>query len=363
MISSINLFGGTGRVCTDIANKFAQLNYEVTILSFYGDQPYFKLDPAVKVVAAFDKKYNFKLFLPFVVLKLRRKIQQVNPDILINVDSALFVYSLVSTYQLGIKNIVWEHFNFHVSLGASVRVWARRLAVKYADAIVTLTKQDKSNWEDNLNCRVPIVTIPNPSPFHNLTYNRNKAKIVLSAGRLTYQKGFDRLLDVWHMVKQHAAAEDWKLHVVGSGELQIELENKINTLQLTPSVQLIPATTNIQEHYRNAGIYCMASRFEGFGMVLIEAQAFGIPVVSYDCEAGPAEIISNDQNGFLVKDGDATALKTALLNLMENEGERLRMGEQSFNNSFNYTIDVVIENWIALFNHIFNKSMAELNEF
>ncbi|QJD97536.1 glycosyltransferase family 4 protein [Mucilaginibacter robiniae] len=361
-ISSINLFGGTGRVCTEIANALARLDYTVTILSFHGDKPYFELHSSIKVVKLYSKKYNFKLFLPFVILKLRQKVKKIDPDILINVDSALFAYSFVSTKRLNIKNIVWEHFNFNVSLGASVRIWARRLAVKHADVIVTLTSLDKNIWEKNLDCKVPITSIPNPLPFYNEIYDPNKNKVVLSVGRLTQEKGFDRLLDVWYIVKQNATAADWQLHIVGSGELKSALENKIDALQLNSSVQLIPATSTIQDHYQDAAIYCMTSRFEGFGMVLIEAEAFGLPIVSYNCEIGPVEIIKHNHNGYLIKDGDEKSLANALLYLMDNEDERLQMGERAFNDSANYRVDVVIKRWLALFHYICTDHRAEHNK-
>ncbi|MDB5110381.1 MAG: putative glycosyltransferase, partial [Mucilaginibacter sp.] len=158
-ISSISQAGGTGRVCTNIANKLSELGYEVTILSMYGKTPFFELSPDITVVAAFNKKYNFKLFLPYTIFRLRRKITTINPDILINVDSALFLYSLVSGLGVRFKNIVWEHFNFNVTLNSKVRIVSRRLAALFSDAIVTLTHTDKNNWEKNLNCKAPIFII------------------------------------------------------------------------------------------------------------------------------------------------------------------------------------------------------------
>src|ERR1700712_309556 len=107
-ISSISEAGGTGRACTEIANKLSGLNYDVTILSMYGDVPFFELDPAIKPINVFRKKYSFKWFLPLVILKLRSKITRIDPDFLINVDSALFIYSWISGWGLRFKNVVWE---------------------------------------------------------------------------------------------------------------------------------------------------------------------------------------------------------------------------------------------------------------
>jgi len=353
-IASISKAGGTERVCTAIANKLAQLGYEVTIISFYGSAPFFELQENIRFVYLFQKKYNFKLFLPLVILKLRKKIKEINPSILINVDSALFIYTFLSTLRLNQKNIVWEHFSYNESLGAKVRVLSRKLSVKYADAIVTLTNKDKSNWEQNLICKAPVFTINNPSPFYNLTIedNANRKNIVLSVGRLTYQKGFDRLLEAWKIVNNSNITSGWELHIVGSGELKNEIEKEITSLNLSNSVKLFPVTSNIQEHYQQASIFCLSSRFEGFPMVLLEAQSFELPIVSFDCETGPSEIISNFKNGILVKNGDIAELSERLLYLIKNENIRLEMGKSASKNSFNYSIDVIIKSWIHLFNSL-----------
>ncbi|MGI4751219.1 MAG: glycosyltransferase family 4 protein [Janthinobacterium lividum] len=347
-ISSITLTGGTERVCSVIANKLSQLGYQVIILSMYGEKPFFELEENVKVISVFRQKHTFKLFLPIVILKLRKSIKTINPDVLINADSALYIYSLVAGFRFTFKNIVWEHFNFHVSLNTIVRGFSRKLAAKYSDAIITLTHKDNNNWKRNLSCKAPVYTINNPLPFNNSTYNDNLRKpVVLSVGRLTFQKGFDRLIDVWNLLKSNGY-QDWELHIVGSGELKENLVHQIDTLNLAGSVKLISATDKIEEHYKQASIYCMTSRFEGFGMVLIEAQSFGLPVVSYDCEAGPSEII-NSENGILVEDGDKQALVNALTYLMVHEEVRLKIGVKAFENSSNYNIDVIIKKWLNLF--------------
>lgn len=347
-ISSITLTGGTERVCSLIANKLSQLGYQVTILSMYGETSFFKLEENVKVVSVFQKKYAFKLFLPVVIFKLRKSIKTINPDILINADSALYIYSLVCSYGFDFKNIVWEHFTFHVSLNTIVRGFSRKLAAKYSDAIITLTHKDNDNWKSNLSCKAPIYTINNPLPFNNSAYEDNLRKsTILSVGRLSFEKGFDRLIDVWNTIKSHGY-QDWELHIVGSGELKQNLEHQIHTLNLGNSVKLLSATNKIEAHYQHASIYCMTSRFEGFGMVLIEAQSFGLPVVSYNCEAGPSEIISSE-NGILVQDGDKQALENALIFLIDHKEIRLKMGEKAFENSSNYNIDEIIKKWIKLF--------------
>jgi hypothetical protein len=123
LISSISQAGGTGRVCAIISNKLAQLGYDVTIISFFGEHSYFALEQNVKTEMLFKRRYPFKFILPFVILKLRSVIKKAKPDFLINVDTALFPYSYYSSLGLKFKNIAWEHFNFNVTLNASIRVY------------------------------------------------------------------------------------------------------------------------------------------------------------------------------------------------------------------------------------------------
>lgn len=349
-ISSISEAGGTGRVCALIANELVERGYNVTILSFYGKDTFFKLHSAVKTVMLFNRQYAFKLMLPYVVFKIRKQLLKIKPDILINVDTALFPYSHYSSLGMKIKNVAWEHFNFNVTLNAQVRKFGRQLAAKNAACIVTLTEKDKQNWLNNLICKGPVIAINNPSSFRSGAIDFDKKEnIALAVGRLTYQKGFERLIDTWSIIKEKAPA-GWKLCIVGSGELKTNLQDQIERLLLNSDIEIIPATSQIQEYYLNASIYCMTSLFEGFPMVLLEAQNYGLPLVSFDCETGPAEIIRD--NGFLVKDNDKEAFANAVLKLINSKELRQEMGERSLQNAKNYTIDSIINHWIALFNSI-----------
>lgn len=349
-IASISGAGGTERACCEIANSLSDRGYEITILSMYGASSFFNLKPAITVKALFSVKQKTRLMIPVSVYKIRHILKDILPDILISVDAALFSYAYTAALFQRIPHIVWEHFNFNVSLQANIRVISRRLAAKYSTAVVTLTNKDVINWKMNLNCRCRILSIPNPSPFSFVSKNECVRKpIVLSVGRLTAQKGFDRLLEGWSKIAGRIG-KNWELHIVGSGELKGYLEELVDSLKLS-SVKMLETTTNIEQHYKEASIYCMTSRFEGFPMVLIEAQSFGLPVISYDCPTGPAEII-NAQNGILIRDGDEDTLQQSLLHLMENEPTRLAMGENAFKNSFKYHINTITSQWISLFNRI-----------
>jgi glycosyltransferase involved in cell wall biosynthesis len=347
-ISSVELAGGTERVCSEIANGLAKLGWHVSVLSMYGNVPFFHLRPEIQVHCVFKEKQSSN-FVPITVFKIRKLLTVIDPEILISVDSAIFVYAFFSSWWLRIKHLVWEHFNFSVSLGARIRIIARQLAARYSTAIVTLTAGDQEEWRTELNCRSKLTTIPNPSPSSPSTERIVARKpVVLAVGRLTYQKGFDLLLEAWKWVTS-LTETDWQLRIVGSGEDERLLKEKIDSLGVATSVQLVPRTPDIKAHYMEASIFCLSSRFEGFPMVLLEAQAFGLPLVSYNCKTGPAEII-NDGNGILVKDGNPQLMADALIKLINNKELRNEMGRKSFNNSLKYDINVIVKLWTALLN-------------
>jgi glycosyltransferase involved in cell wall biosynthesis len=345
-ISSVNLSGGTERVCTEVANKLASLGWHVSILSIYGETPFFPLRPEVHVRCVYSAKMASKSPIS-TIFKARKLLKLLKPEVLISVDSAMFAYAIIGGCYLNLEHMVWEHFNFSVSLNSTVRIIARQLAARYSHTIITLTEVDRREWEANLKCKSRVITIPNPSPFKSQgDLFGYREQIVLAVGRLTYQKGFDRLLDVWLLVTS-LIGNDWKLYIVGSGEDEEMLKNKITRLNLSHTVKLIPRTAHIEMHYRKAKIFCLPSRFEGFPMVLLEAQSYGLPLVSYNCKTGPAEILDNG-NGILVEDNNQHLMANALLSLMNDESLRIEMANNSLTNSTKYDIDVIIKHWTAL---------------
>lgn len=345
-ISSLANAGGTERVCTEIANNLSQLGFSVTILSMYAGKPFFSLSNNIESAFIYPKKAYSKILVPATLLKVRQRLDNIAPDVLINVDSALFIYSAPACSRLKIKNLVWEHFNYNAGRYSLARILSRKLACKFSDAIITLTHADNSNWTNNKLCKAPVITINNPSPSMpaDLQPNTNREAVVLAVGRLNHQKGFDQLLDAWQIVNANNTC-NWQLHIVGSGELKQQLEQKINALGLKQSVKLIPATPSIYQHYNKAGIYCLSSRYEGFPMVLLEAQAFGLPIVSFDCETGPAEIIKHDETGLLVQNSNTQALADALISLMNNKAKRIEMGANALKRALNYSTQSIIKEW------------------
>lgn len=225
----------------------------------------------------------------------------------------------------------------------------RRIAAKYCDFIVTLTKRDKELWEQGIKTiNANIVSIPNPSPYEDIQHTPNlDFKTILSVGHLRHVKGFDLLIEAW--AKVCAFNADWTLCIVGSGEEEEKLKQQVSGLGISSRVSFISVVKDVEPYYRTSSFYCLSSRFEGLPMVLLEAQAFGLPIVSFDCEVGPSEIVDDGINGWLVPPQNIESLKKALLNAIYISKEDYeKFSKNSVDNSKLFAVDNIINKWIDI---------------
>lgn len=350
LIGNLSSSGGTERVTTLIANNLAKYSkYEISILSIVdGKIPFFDLDPKISIHSLHDKKVSFKSNYLSTVWNIRKFVQVQKIDTLIVVDSIACIFTIPALLGLKVKHISWEHFNFNNNNGVKLRDLSRKLAAKYCDYVITLTEKDKILWENNLkNINAQVIAISNPCPFPIIqSYTKEKnTKIVLAVGRLTHVKGFDMLLQAWTHV--HQFLPEWHLKIVGEGEDREKLSNFILNNNLTSSVELVGNTNNIKDYYEQAEILCLSSHFEGFPMVLLEAQAFGLPIVAFDCETGPAEILA-DTDSILVPQNNINLFASSLIDLMKNEEKRKLINFKSKEKAKIYQPQSIIEQWIKL---------------
>lgn len=351
LIGDISLSGGTERVCSIVANELVKENYQISILSLsHGVEPFFKLDSRITLNYLYSKKVSMKKNFIGCCLKIRKYLQSNEIDTLIVVDSISCVFTVPALWGLKIKHICWEHFNFNVNLGVKFRDLGRKWAAKYCDYIVTLTNRDMELWQQGLGkINAKIISIANPTPYATTNHRaKSSSKTVLAMGRLTYQKGFDLLIESWAEVCK--VNLDWTLKIVGSGEDESKLKQQVINLGLSQRVNFIPVTKNVTVQYQNASFYCLSSRFEGFGMVILEAQSFGIPVVSFNCDAGPSDLITHGKNGFLAKAGNVKDLSDQLLHMMIlSDNDFMKMSEASYENAKKYSTQNITKEWLNIF--------------
>ena len=340
--------GGTERVSTSVANALVEKGYNVLMLNLWeGDKPFFDLASNIKNTQLYPKRVSFSKQYLQTVFKLRNFLKDNKVNTLIVVESMLSLFSLPARIGLNINHITWEHFNYNVTLGQGGRALSRHLSRLFSNKIVTLTEADKKIWEKKTFGNAEIIAIANPSPYPISQHLPSQAnKTVLAVGRFTYQKGFDLLIQAWKLVKNEPHFSEWKLNIVGDGEERQDLDDKIEQYDLESTVRLFPFSNNINKFYLEASLYCMSSRFEGLPMVLIEAQSFGLPIVSFDCDTGPSEIIENNKSGFLCK-------KENIQDLAEKLQILMKLSEDEYNNMVlaakesvkKFSLVKIIEKW------------------
>lgn len=227
--------------------------------------------------------------------------------------------------------------------------WRTRADVKAAarfDKFIVLTREDMGYWMKDLRemgLNADLCCIPNP---RSLEFEEKAAltnHIVMASGRVTHQKGFDMLLDAW----AKANRGDWKLRVVGDGEDRKKLEERARQDGIAASVLFGPSD-DIKREYLESSVFVLSSRYEGFGLVLAEAQAAGVPMVSFNCKCGPSEIITEGEDGFLVELGDIRAMADKIQMLMDDADLRVRMGAAARRNSERFAMSAIMPQWAVL---------------
>lgn len=253
------------------------------------------------------------------------------------------------TAWLGLKHckkamfICWSHTNFFNGSKYGFSGVGKRLAVKKFDKVVALTKEDKGYYDKILNAS-NVIQIYNPkdSNLKKCIYAEDSKRII-SCGRLDPVKGFDRLIDVAKMVFDEV--DGWVWDIYGDGSERQNLEKKIEENKLIGKVNLKGYASNIFDLYKEYAFYVFTSQGEGCPMVMIEALASGLPMVSFDFKCGPKDLITDGENGFIVKDSNLTEMKEKILQLINSQELRKKFAVNSDMNLAELEFAYVIEQW------------------
>jgi glycosyltransferase involved in cell wall biosynthesis len=277
-------------------------------------------------------------------LRLARRLGSLPPGVLISTRPGLNV-AAPDLIPPGVTLIGQEHMNF-LSHRPGLLARIEREYPKL-DALVVLTEGDLRDYTQLLDGeRTKVVRIPNALPESGGARSTLEEKVVVAAGRLRRQKGFDLLVRAWVDVAR--AHPDWRLRIFGSGEDRDALELLIEGSKLGDQVSLEGATRTLHEELARGSIFVLSSRYEGFGMVILEAMSQGLPVVAFDCPRGPGDIVSDGHDGILVPGGDVDGLARALNELIEDEPRRREYGAAAPAKAQRYALSEVGPRWDAL---------------
>lgn len=360
--------GGMERVLANKANWLVGHGYEVVIVTTdqRGEKPFFPLD---KRIVCHDLGVNYeenngrsiwnKLWhYPAKQMKHKRELTKVlmaeRPDV--TVSMFCNDVSFIPSIKDGSRKVLEIHFSKFKRLQYGRKglwrladIWRNKQEekeVKRFDRFVVLTEEDRGYWGEMPNIRViPNARTFTPTRKASLDYHK-----VIAVGRYTYQKGFERLIEAWKLLGERHP--EWSLDIVGDGEERERLQGLIDNYGLNSQITLKKTTTEIEKVYIEAGILAMSARYEGLPMILLEGQAYGLPIVSFRCQCGPADVVEDGVTGFLVPEGDVQALADRLERLMSDELLRKKMGDAAVKASERYEEEKIMEQWTLLFDQI-----------
>ncbi len=310
--------GGTERATFLLANTLSSKN-KIFIINTSENKPFFELEKKIEIYYLHGASKVSR------ILNLIKYLREKKIDVLITVEALTGIYTLPATLVAKCKNIIWEHANFYQTQNSKYMNFVRQLELRWASAYVVLTERDKYNFRQHFKIRCPLENIYNIIPEQSGVQYNIDSKIILSAGHHRIIKNFTIIPDIGKLVfDKHP---DWKWYIYGtcSGESYKLLKNKIEKAGLSNNIFLFDRSKNMDKIYSSAAMYVMTSLMEGLPMVLLEAKSHKLPLISFDIETGPDEIIRHNEDGFLVEAYNIQEMADKICELIENEKQRNEM--------------------------------------
>lgn len=370
IFSSFAAKGGTERIFCDKMNWLAEVaGYEIVFVTYeQGNHPF--AYPLSKKIRHVDlntrffttgtmpllKRIRFKFTMPRLFKhRLRKLLDEIRPDVVVSTTYALFLFREILSQPY--RHVVESHVYYQLLLQNTFThiPWLDRKItlhllgmLKRCEKVVVLTHKDAACWKGYDNIEVIHNVLTNYP--EKITDVADRPKRIIAVGRLHAQKGFDLLIQSWQLIA--ARHPDWQLVVYGHGGDLQKLQQQLEKAGLTSSMTFAGTTDNIYKEYQDSAFYVMSSRYEGWGLVLVEAMSCGLPCVSFDCPYGPSDIIRDGEDGFLVENGNIQQLAEKMELLINNKELRERLGVRARLNAARFTSDNIMPQWTKLFETI-----------
>ena len=353
--------GGAERVMSILANYWAAKEWQITLLTFVDKTkvPFYHLDSRINyvplnierrspnAVVAIGNNYQY-------IYKLRKAIIDSKPEVIISFLTINNVITLLATRGLSIPVIVSERTDPNKFPESKIWMNLRSLTYQFADAIAVQTTRAFNYFRPQLQSK--MVVVPNPVIIQNYNSDNSQKTLerpsIIAMGRLEFQKGFDLLLEAFALLKD--TCPEWSLTVLGEGTMRSELESQRERLKLSDRVHFPGRVNNPAEILKQADIFVMSSRYEGFPNALCEAMACGLPVISTDCPSGPQEIIRDGKDGILVANENVAALKDAMKTLMLDDTKRQELGKKALEITSRFSLITITELWEKIISEVKN---------
>ena len=362
---ALAVWGGIERVLCDKTNYLVEhYGYDVYIVTTdQGDHPIpYPLDDRIHVQdlkiklhsqykhRGLKRLYAYRKLNLLFLNNLKTTIENISPDIIVCIK--LDFISTIIKAKNNIPLLCESHSMCYSTIYDRSSVWNRikhfyiRRIIKNADCIVALTEGDANDWR---NYTKHVCVIPNVVQLnHSGRYSLLNSKRAIFVGRFSSQKDVWSLLKIWCIVQLRHP--DWELHVYGEGEDKAKFESVVKEKDL--HIRVFEPTSQIFDKYLDSSLLLLTSRYEPFGLVLPEAMSCGLPVVAFNCPYGPADIITNGFDGFLIERHNIVDFAEKICQLIEDKSLRQRMGHRAKDVSCRYTEEKIMPQWVALFEKI-----------
>lgn len=368
VVRSLHPVGGIERTLSDKANWMVSQGHEVMFVTYKqgNDSICFPLDDGIQLYdldcstfPMYQYPFLSRFFFYFKLKakfknRLRYIIDSFLPDVVVvAIPSAEdFVWDIVKVTQ-NAKVIIESHVAYDYFLMGKSKtdrllyvLFSPLRAIRKADMLIALTEHDASCWRHQKVKNVQVV--PNPVTYYADDVNnvrKEKGRIIV-VGRLASQKRIDRLIEAFSYISDRYPG--WYVDIYGEGELREDLDYLIKEKGLKGRVNIMNFVHDIYPEYRRSQFLVLSSDFEGFGLVIIEAMACGIPIVSTDCPFGPSDIIDDGKTGLLAK-MDVQDLADKMEWMISHADERHVMGENAHKKAAEYRKEIVMPRWEEMY--------------
>lgn len=328
--------GGAERVISELASQFSQQGVEVHLILLAKAEDFYSIDCNVTIhrLGFVNKGRVQKIFSEIkTFFKLRGLLKEHKPDAVLSFMDKFNVFTILASRFLNLRVFVSDRSNPKLKLRPSLYV-LKKLTYRYATGIIaqtTLAKEVIEKLTGNKNVQV----IPNPLKKVQLYPGTPREKIILNVGRLVPEKGQQYLLQAFARLQ----GDDWKLVILGDGPLRDNLETQIINLNLSDKVEMPGATKDIDYWLAKSSIFVLSSISEGFPNVLIEAMSAGLPCISFDCDAGPRDIINDNVNGILIETYNTDLLSISIENLINDKFLYCKISSEALKAQNHYNIE------------------------
>lgn len=352
---SFHTIGGTEHVAVKLANELSK-SMEVHLVSII-DNPnisFFDLNENVHYKTILQGNIKIRTAILLGIRKLREYLVNNNIDVVIGIGVPTNIFVVLSTICLKVKGIVCDHMALANDYGNFSYRIQRWIGAKFANKIIVLTEENLKGYLKKY--RIPNSRIDYIYNWIDFEYNKssssNSKKHIVTVGRFAYEKGYDYLIKIAEKVlSQHS---DWVWDICGEGDSQIkdQLENFIQKNQLEEKLILHGNVKDMSKIYSDSSIYVMTSRFEGLPLVLLEAKQYNLPIISFKCPTGPAEIVRDGENGYLIDCFDTEIMTEKLNFLIEDSRVRLEFSNKSHLDIEKFSKENILKKWYDLIENI-----------